>query len=372
MHVLEATVGGTRRHLLDLCLNLPPRFRQHLVCSVLRDEGFNSDIARLRAAGIEVTVIPMVREIDPLRDWQCFRALRRLVREWKPDIVHGHSAKGGFLARMVQGRPPYTVYSPHGFPFQMHTSALRHALYVCLERWAGRRTDRLVVVSEGGRQLALDNRIVPPDRLAVVPNGIRAEDFEVQIDRETYRRDLGLPEGVQVVGTVAALVPQKGLDRLLHAAAALHEQRSAATPHFVIAGDGPLRAELECYALSLGIAEFVHFLGHRSDIPQLLQALDVFVLPSLWEGLPYAILEAAAAGLPVVVSDIPGNRDVVEDGVTGRLFRDDLAAQIAVTLDDEPAARAQGSRLREVIRREYTIARMVEGHVKLYGELVGR
>ncbi|MEN6303049.1 MAG: glycosyltransferase family 4 protein [Armatimonadia bacterium] len=372
MHVLEATVGGTRRHLLDLCLNLPPRFRQHLVCSTLRDEGFNSDITRLRAAGIEVTVLPMVREISPPRDWQCLRALRRLVRDWQPDIVHGHSAKGGFLARLVQGSPPYAVYSPHGFPFQMRTSGLKHALYVALERWAGRRTDRLIVVSEGGQQLALDNRLVPPDRLVTIPNGVRAEEFEIEIDREAYRLDLGLPEGVQVVGTLAALVPQKGLDRLLHAAAAIYEQRGAATPHFVIAGDGPLRAELEALSGSLGLSDLVHFLGRRTDIPELLQVLEVFVLPSLWEGLPYAILEAGAAGLPVVVSDIPGNRDVVKHGVTGRLARDDFAAQIAAMLDDEPAARAQGRRLRDLIQREYTLAHMVEGHVSLYSQLVGR
>ena len=374
LHVLEATVGGTRRHLLDLCQNLPrERFQQHLVYSSIRSAGFESDAQRLREAGIEATPLPMRREIEPAEDWHCLQALTRIIQERQPQIVHGHSAKGGFLARLAAHRVPSvrTVYNPHGFPFQMRTSALKHHLYIHLERHAARYTDALVAACEGQKAIALQCGLLPPERISVIPNGINSDEFSVPVDREAIRRELGVPPEAPLVGTVAALSPQKGLDYLIRAAAAVRRERPET--HFLLVGEGVLRGSLERLAKSLGVAEGIHFAGARTDVPRVLAALDLFVLPSLWEGLPYALLEAGAAGLPVIATDIPGNCEVIRRGETGYLAKAadalDLTVRLFEALDD-PASATVAAALQQLVRTEYTLERMIAGHVELYEKLV--
>jgi glycosyltransferase involved in cell wall biosynthesis len=182
---------------------------------------------------------------------------------------------------------------------------------------------------------------------------------------------LGIPEEARLVGTVGALTPQKGLEHLVRAAATV--RREPLEAHFVIAGEGSLRGGLERLAKALGCAQTVHFLGHRPDIPELLAALDLFVLPSLWEGLPYALLEAGAAGVPIVATRVPGNLDLIRDGETGRLANPadalDLAVQIVEALGDENRA-AMALRLQRIVEQEYTLERMTAGHAAVYQELV--
>lgn len=376
LHVLEATVGGTRRHVLDLCLGLPPeRFQQHLVYSSLRDPQFEADAQQLHEAGIEVTSLPMRRQIEPVEDWYCFGRLRSIIRQWQPQIVHGHSAKAGFLSRLAARNLPgvCSLYNPHGFPFQMRTSPLKHRLYVALERYAARYTDGLVATCESQRTLALEHRLLPDEKITVIPNGIRTQQFSVAVDRLMLRHELGLPEQAAVIGCIAALSPQKGVQFLLQAFPAV--RRETPDAHLLLVGEGVLRPSLQRLANSLHVAEAVHFAGLRSDIPQILKALDLFVLPSLWEGLPYALLEAGAAGLPVVASDIPGNHDLIEHGVTGRLVRPadapGLAAQITGALSD-PATLTQAAALHQLIESRYTLAHMVSAHATLYEKLVAR
>ena len=375
LHVLEATVGGTRRHLLDLCSHLPAeRFHQHLVYSSIRSGAFEADAQRLRERGIEATSLPLRREIEPAEDWHCLQALTQIIRDWRPQIVHGHSAKGGFLARLAAHRVPgvRTVYNPHGFPFQMRTGPLKHRLYVELERYAARYTDVLVAACAGQKALALQYRLLPPERVAVIPNGINAAEFSgVTADRAACKGELGVPGDARLVGIVAALSPQKGLEYLVRAAAAVCRERQ--DTHFVIIGEGVLRGSLQRLAKSLGAAGAVHFAGARDNVPRLLASLDLFVLPSLWEGLPYALLEAGAAGLPVVATDIPGNCELIRPGETGYLARPgdalDLAVQLFRALDDS-ALPARAAALQQLVRTEYTLERMVGGHIELYEKLV--
>lgn len=373
LHVLEATVGGTRRHLLDLCAGLAAAgLEQHLVYSSLRNPHFEAEARHLRELGLQTTALPMRRSIEPVEDWHCLRALTRIIRQWQPQIVHGHSAKGGFLARAAAARVPgvRTVYNPHGFAFQMRTDPLRHALYLWLERVAARRTDALVAVCEGQKQIALQHQLLPPERISVIHNGLATERVGDRVDRARLRAELGVSGTGPVLGTVAALSPQKGVEYLLRAVAAVRRERPEV--QLLLIGDGPLRAGLQRLTHTLGLGEAVHFLGEREDVPRLLPALDLFVLPSLWEGLPYALLEAGAAGLPCVATDIPGNAAVIVPGVTGRLARPadslDLAVQLFAALDD-PTATPQAVALQRKVREEFTLADMVQGHVALYHRL---
>jgi glycosyltransferase involved in cell wall biosynthesis len=362
--------------VLDVCLGLPPdRFRQHLVYSSIRNPQFEADAQKLREAGVEVTALPMRRQIEPVEDWYCLRQLRTIIRQWQPQIVHGHSAKGGFLSRLAARDLPgvCSLYNPHGFPFQMRTSPLKRRLYVALERYAARYTDGLIAPCESQRGLALEHHLLPDDKITVIPNGIRPEQSALTVDRLALRRDLGLPEQATVIGCVAALSPQKGLQYLIQAFATVRRELPAA--HLLLVGEGLLRPSLQHLAKSLHLTEYVHFAGLRSDVPQILNSLDLFVLPSLWEGLPYALLEAGAAGVSVVATDIFGNHDVIEHGVTGRLARpadaSDLAAQIVAALRD-PATPAHAAALHELIETRYTLDRMVSAHAELYEKLIAQ
>lgn len=375
VHVLEATVGGTRRHVLDLCFGLPAeRFEQHLICS-LRTPAFQADIEGLRARGVRVTVLPMRREISPPADLGALWALSELLRRDRPDILHGHSAKGGFLARLaarqVQPRPA-TVYNPHAFPFQMTVGSVRRWVYLELERWAGRHTDRLVAVGPSQLALALEHRVVPPERAVLIRNGVRPTDLVTGVEREAVRAELDLPPESPVFGTVAALVPQKDVASLVRAAAILKRQLRDAC--IVIVGDGAQRKVLQQLAARLGCADSIRFLGHRQDVPRLLTGLDVFVLSSLWEGLPYALLEAGLASLPVVATDIAGCRDLITPGETGLLARPgdpmDLAARMSeLWLNTE--RETMGQRLRELVLSQYRLDQMLAGHAALYEQLHG-
>lgn len=375
MQVLEATVGGTRRHVTDLCLHLPKdAFSLHLVYSLQRSREFEADIAVLRESGVTVSEVPMERSIRPRSDRFCLKAISRLIEQWQPHVVHGHSSKGGFLARLAAFRHDgvHTVYNPHGFAFQMNVSAWRRGLYRMLERYAGRRTDRLVAVCEGQKRLALENRIIPDERIRVIPNGIEPAHPLTKSQREALRQELGCTPAEILVGCVAALSPQKGVEYLVRAAATVLRERDDV--RFVIIGDGVLRRPLQQLAERLGVGERVLFPGYMPDARRMMGAFDLFALPSLWEGQPYALLEAASAEVPVVATAIDGNTDLLADGARGRLVPPADAVGLAVGMLEalkDPETAAQASALAAHVNRLHSMQEMAGRHTQLYLELIG-
>ncbi|MGD9498696.1 MAG: glycosyltransferase family 4 protein [Armatimonadota bacterium] len=375
-HVLEATVGGTRQYLLDVCLGLPSeRFAQTAIVSTERDPAFEADIARLREGGVTVEVVPMVRQICLRRDREALRWLRAYFREHPFDIIHGHSSKGGMLARLaawLARNPAARVYSPHAFAFTMAVSPLRRWLYLLLERLAGRITDLLVCTCESERELAVRRGIVPAGRAAVVRTGVDLRRFHPQPQGHRVRAELGLPERHRLVGAVGALVEQKGHALLVDAAPLVLAQMPHTT--FVLVGAGPLEERLRARAAELRLGRRMVFLGHRDDVPELLGALDLFVMPSLWEGMPYALVEAMAVGTPVLGSAIAGIVDLIEPGRTGWLAppgsAQELAAMILLALREEGASATMAQAARELVVREHSREHMLQTLQGLYERLV--
>lgn len=372
MQVLEATDGGTLHYLLDLAYNLPLRqFDIHLVVSTERNPAFVDEIERLRSAGIEVSVVPMVRKIRPARDWACMIAIRDLIRSWRPDVIHSHSSKAGFLARFAaRSFPCANLYTPHCFAFTMSVGPLRQALYLQLERYAGTLTNMLVLLCESERQTALDASIVPWEKITVVPTGIRPEDYQCAEDRDEIRRELGVGGFDLVLGVVGALVVQKGHTYLLSAMKRMLPDINVAA---IFAGRGELEAQLRGQARQLGIADRVFFLGHRADTARLYAAMDLFVLPSLWEGLPYVLMEAMVAGTPAVATDIPGNRDLIKEDYAGWQAQPRNSASLAATIVDAAASpdecRRRAERAEEMIRRHHGLDAMITRYVRLYSDM---
>jgi glycosyltransferase involved in cell wall biosynthesis len=281
--------------------------------------------------------------------------------------VHGYAAADfGRLAAPLAGAK---------LVLHEHFADPRMPAYQSLaDRLLRRRTDGAIAVSRSTRAFLVKERFVPEERVRLIWNGAPLDEF-APVPRERalrVRHDLGLPEDALVVGTIGRLNAQKGHRFLVEAAARLLAGRPRA--RFVVAGDGDLARDLREQAEALGIADRVVFAGHRSDVPDLLGALDVFCISSLYEGTPLALFEAMAAGKAIVSTSVDGCREVLEDGVTGVLVPPADAAALADGLDrvlgDEALRGALGRHALAASRR-YDVRACVDEMQAFYDDLLG-
>lgn len=318
----------------------------------------------LEAAGIPVTILGKRFRFDPF----AHRRLKSLLEELKPDILHTWLFAGNAYGRLAVGpKPPYPVLVSERC---VDTWKARWQLWV--DRKLAPRTTRLIGNSQSVGEF-YRNIGFPADRISVIPNGIALPNQEPGT-RETIRREFGIDPETRVLTYIGRLAAQKRVKDLIWAFELIREMKQQDVV-FLVAGDGPLRESLERFAASLQVGRTIRFLGHRSDSAQLLSASDMFWLASDFEGLSNSLMEAMAAGLPVVASDIPPNRELVIPGETGYLVPvgDSIAfSQFANRiLLDAGHGRQMGSAGRERIRAEFSIDRMVDGYSRLYREVAG-
>jgi glycosyltransferase involved in cell wall biosynthesis len=355
-------VGGIERKILAVLPRLDPgRFRPRVVC--LRERGVLAD--ELESAGVPVDVIPLRSRLSPTG---VFR-LAAHMRKHEIDIVHSHMYRSNvpatFAARLAG--TPVVVCQVHNV--DTWESRRQRAMDRFLCRWR----DAIIGVSERVRGDVLRNLRVPPDMARVVYNGVDIARFQDRSGRDATRAELGLAAETVVIVYHGRLVEQKNPDALLRVA-----ERIAATRHDVlllVVGDGPCRARMESEAREKGFAGAVRFLGRRDDIPRLLAASDIAVLPSFKEGFSNALIEALAAGLPVVATDVGGNAEAVETGRSGHIVpsgdMDALLEAVARLTDDADTRRRMG--LEAAQRAEFfSLDKMVHNVEGLYEELAGK
>jgi glycosyltransferase involved in cell wall biosynthesis len=360
LHVVEAIEGGLSRHVAQVVSHVPAE--HHLVLPAERVGGFTDTAAidHMRGAGAEIHLMTMRRSSVDLRNAIATARVCGLIRRLRPDIVHGHSSIGGAVARLAgTATATPSVYTPNGV---MTTRAA-----IVVERALGRLTDAFIAVSQTEADLAARLRIVPRERIVVIPNGIDLDDRQPPVVDPRAR--LGIDVDTPLVGTIARLAPQKAPEVFIRACAHVAERIPEA--RFVLIGEGPLAGFVSREIASTGVEDrFLHLRGLHGAAT-LLGQLDVFVLASRYEGGPYAPLEAMRAGTPVVLTSVTGNRDIVGDGSAGllvppdnplalagavvRLLRDgDLRHQVAHAarkrLRDRFDVRVTGERLGELYR----------------------
>lgn len=372
LHVItRLVVGGAQENTVATAAGLRARGHDVLLCSGPTDGTEGSLVGRARRLGIPLVVVPdLVREVSPARDAAALVRLHRLVREGAFDVVHTHTSKAGVLGRLAAGlaRSPAIVHTPHGHVFDGYFGPWATRTFVAIERACARLTHAMVAISEECRADHLRLGIGRPERFVTIPSGIPAPPA----DRAAARRALGVRQGDLVVGCVGRLVPVKGQQVLLDAFA----RAAAGCPNgrLVLVGDGPARENLEARVARAGLDGSVRFLGLRDDVPALLAGFDLYVQPSLNEGMGRALAQAMAAGLPVVATDAPGPLSLVGRDGAGVIVRrgavDDLAGAIAGLLAD-PAARERlgraGRRRAETFWGEDD---MVDAIERLYGEIL--
>ncbi len=373
LHVMESTIGGTRRHITDVSLGLAASgLDVHIAVSAVRQPEFREDFQRLEAAGVRVHELAMERAIRPGLDARHVVALRRLMRWLKPEIVHTHSSKAGVLGRVASrmAGKAHRVHTPHtmAFLFADMFSARKRSVFRAIEARLARITDRVIAVSDSEARTFVESGVVDPGKVRVVPNGIDPEPFLDALPADLT--ELGLDPERVTWAVVGLLNVAKGHDLALEALASPGNEQA----QLLFAGHGALRAELEARAGALGVADRVAFLGFRRDVPALLAASDGLLLPSRWEGMPYIVLEAMAAALPVVATPVDGALDLVVDGRTGWLASEVSAEALAGALRAGQAAgsaaRAElGAAGRARLLERYCVGHMIDGLLDVYAEL---
>jgi glycosyltransferase involved in cell wall biosynthesis len=312
----------------------------------------------------------LVREISPFRDLRAFFELYSRLREESPAVVHTHSSKAGILGRLAAwlAGVPVIIHTFHGFGF--HEGQPFKGAAVALERLAAGVCARLVFVSKANMLLARGLGIGSEEKYRLIRSGVPLSRFPAKADRRAKRGELGLPKDCLLVLGVGNLKPQKNAGDFLTMAADVAGRVPEAC--FAYVGDGPMRPSLEAAAAARGLAGRVRFCGWRRDVGELLAAADVFVLTSLWEGLPRALVEAMKTGLACAAYPVDGIEDVLADGETGLAAppRDAarLAAAVERLLKDPGLRRRLGEKARSSIGLEFDIDEMVRQQERLYDE----
>jgi len=359
--IARLNIGGPALHVTHLARGLDPaRYETLLVTGQIgADEGDMSDLA----AGLNWQVIPELgRAVSPLDDIVTLLKLVGLIRQFRPQIVHTHTAKAGAVGRLAArlAGVPVVVHTFHGHTFNGYWGTMGSRLVITAEQVLGLFANRLIAVSERVRQDLIHYRIAAPEKILVIPLGLDLARFAAQ-------PRVALPE--PTIGIVGRLVPIK--NQALFIALARQLIQDGFQGRFVVVGDGELRAELERASAELG--NRITFTGWRRDLPEVYAGLSVVVNTSLNEGTPVALIEAMAAGVPVVATAVGGVPDVVRPNQTGWLAPSKdtaaLAAGVKAALHDEGqiARRAQA----EVLER-FSKERLIKDMESLYESLLSK
>lgn len=368
VHVIHhLVIGGMENGVVNLINRLPmERFKHAVVCI----EDFSDFRDRIRRPDVEVYALHRSK-IGAMRlRWQLFKLLRRL----RPNIVHTRNLSGldALLPAWFAGTA--TLHSEHGFDVDNLNGKAKKA--VLLRRLHGPLVNHYVTVSAHLRALQIEELGIPTDRVTHIYNGVDTERF---VPRSRRRHEL-LPTELRgdelfVLGTVGRVRPIKDHATLLYAMAELLARRPEWRRRLRLAlvGDGPLLAELRQLAHSLGIADLVWFAGARNDVFDLLQAMDLFVLPSLNEGISNTLLEAMATGLPVLATAVGGNVELVKAGVVGDTFIPGDVRRLAELIENyvaDPArSAAHGAAARRRVLQQFSLQAMVAAYQQVYQEL---
>jgi glycosyltransferase involved in cell wall biosynthesis len=352
-----------------------------LLAEGLPEHGYDVTVAarpgaeeeRIRASGAEVVRLEhLYRPIAPARDVRAYRELRDVLRRGF-DVVHTHSSKAGVLGRLAARRAgvPAVVHTSHGLPVTPDMGRATRTILVAAERVASRSCDSVVAVSRATARELTELRIARSEQIVVIPSGVDVSRFADPMDRASAKKALGIDPSAPVAGWIGRHFDQKRPAQVV--AAARHVVAQLPEAVFVMVGDGPLLEESRAAAAG---EPRIRILGHRSDVEIVYAALDVMVLASAWEGLPRTVLEAHAAGVPVVSTDVSGVGEVVAEGVTGFLAPSGdwrALAQRTVSILNDPERRAEMARAAKARVDDFYSARYTtRATAELYDSILSR
>ncbi len=357
--ITELDPGGAERAFVQLVTRLDrTEWNPRVVC--LSGEG--ELVEQLRQNGIDVVCLHASRR----RPLAALKKLRREMRQFRPRLVQSYLFHANLLARIAARMAGVPV-----MVCGIRVAEQRSNSYLKLDRWTDRWVTRHVCVSEAVRRFSIELGGLPAEKLLVIPNGVALERFRYA--EPVSRTELHCSDPEFLILFAGRLDPQKGVLTLPHLAETLRPKFPRV--RWLIAGEGPLRAELEQQIQDRSLTETVQLLGSRSDIPELMKTADLFVFPSRWEGMPNVILEAMAAGLPIVSTAVEGIEDLIEDGVSGAIvpIGDDaeLAARIEQLIEQPETRERYAIEASRAVEQCPTWDAVAERYQELYRELLG-
>jgi len=381
-------IGGPLLNASYLTKYMSPEFETMLVAGERedheKDAGFVTD-----SLGIQpVFISNMSRSINLRKDYASYKQLQKLIKEFKPDIVHTHAAKPGALGRLAAKsmNVPVVVHTFHGHVFHSYFNSFKNNIFVNIERWLGRKSDAIIAISnEQKNELVNKFKIAPENKFRIIPLGLDLDKFQADQEnkRKKFRAEFNIGDDEIVITMTGRLVPVKNHDLFLKAIRFLKENTTTRFKAFIV-GDGETRNELEQKASGYGLKfsdeksnEHPHelvFTSWRKDIDYINAGSDIVALTSLNEGTPVSLIEAQAAGKPVISTRVGGIETVVNENITGLLSDIDDEQQfcrnlLSLVTNNELRQRLSGCGVQHIFEK-FSYQRLVKDMSKLYNELL--
>lgn len=373
LHVITRSIegGAPENTFLTIQGVDSKKFTSHLACG-----GNGPLIKRTLEAGFNCYIIPgLAKEINPILDFIAFINLWRLMKKVDFDIVHTHASKAGILARIAARLAgiPIIIHTIHGFGFNDYQHALTKSLFVWIERLCAKFTDKIIAVSSLNIEKAKKFGIGRNGQFVAIHSGIVIEKYsKADIDIQKKRQELGISHKSKIIGMVGHVDKGKGHEFLLDAVPQVITE--VPDTKFVIIGDGKLSSKIKQKISKNNLNTSVFMLGTRDDVTELYPIMDIFVLPTLWEGLPRVIPEAMAMGLPIVTTPVDGIPEAITDRINGLFVppRDpkSLAEALIYLLKNPERARELGREAKKRVDPDFSADKMVDDIQKIYKNLV--
>ncbi len=374
LHIItRMDMGGSAQNTMENCLGTLDTYKVVLVCGLARESNMTKEqtaivegqLAAGAKKGMKVIQLPsLLRKICPWHDTLALFSLWRILRAEKPDIVHTHTSKAGIIGRLAAllARVPIIIHTTHGHVFYGHFSPGTSRLFLFLEKCFATISDKMVALTEGEKQDYIKFRLCPEEKIIKIHSGVKVDKFlHADIDIKKQKQALGISDSRFIVGTVGWLWPIKGPMYLLKAMAIVWHSKPECELVFV--GKGELEEDLKKAASEMGVSAKVKFLGWHREIENIMPVFDLFALASLNEGMGRVLVEAMAAGKPIVASNVGGVPDLVTPGKTGHLVppadEKALAKAILSIVNKPQQARQMGAAGRHACQ-DYSVAAMLK------------
>ncbi len=367
--VTKLELGGAQKVAVSLCEKINrEKFEPFLICG---EGGILDEEVRNK---IKVYFVKnLVRQISPLKDFKSFIEIRKILQKEKPDIVHTHSSKAGIIGRFAAKFSNITniVHTIHGFGFNDTQGYLIKKIFIVLERFCAKISKYLIPVSKENINKGLENKIGVEKQYRYIKLGIDIKNFKQYDSVPSLKEELKINADDCLVTTVGPFKPQKNLTDFITIASNILKLNK--NFKFAIAGDGQQRSELELLIKKFGISDSVFLLGWRRDISNILNSSDIFVMTSLWEGLPISTIEAMSCGLAPVVNAVDGQKEIIKNNETGFLITpydiQTAAEKIMLLASDKTLRTRMGIKAKDFIDDTFSIDYMILRHEDLYCEM---
>ena len=381
-------IGGPSKNAVYLTKYMQPDFETLLVIGGREDHEQDADMLASSHGIVPYCIPEMKRPVSILQDRAAYLQLKKIIKEFKPDIVHTHAAKSGALGRMAAKHcgVPVIVHTFHGHVFHSYFNSFKTNLFIKAERWLAGFSDAIVAISEvQKKELSEDFKIAPAEKFTIIPLGLDLDSFmtDQENKRKKFRTEYGLDDETIAIGIIGRLVPVKNHGLFLKGLKKLLDVSNQKIKAFII-GDGETRENLEQLATSFGISFSIEtdtthphpliFTSWRTDVDVICAGLDIVALTSLNEGTPVSLIEAQAAGKPIVSTRVGGIADVVIENKTALLSdindEDGFANNLIKMVEDKSLRNTFQEAGKNYVRTKYSYHRLVEDMRKLYLELL--